>query len=671
MLYFQFEYHCKGMPPATNREEQMEMQGDILKRSKYLNHRLGKKAQFFVIKTNEEEFTMCASLEVEHSNELRSLADSFFLGLGLKGKHKESTEITIAQFLVFLSTACHNSYVANDDEVKKELGLDCFGGFRSLELEESLINSTFSKRQAIIQCRKLLCVESMSPELERIFTQSTSHGFRGHPVHYAIVSDDIEVRRAIRELLLGSLVKVKRLQSRRICFLPSKQDLVGRHKLDLAASEATYQVQKGGTTVVRSTGSDTVGDAFSIKEIKELSALIRAHRRNVLTIIEFEKSDSTLLKKWMKSLHDIPFIYLEEETVLKKTAISHLKCKAKADGIIDGESIATCLPSHRKGFIFSELSQIYDQWYDGYLRTVVYSQYNNISSCPQNTDAIPQGEAFAELENMIGLSDVKTIVRQLIDFNNTRKLVEKHGVSSSQATMHMVFSGSPGTAKTTVARLLAKIMKDNGLLSVGELVEVGRADIIDRYVGGTAPKVRALFKQAKGSVIFIDEAYSLMDDRSGLYGDEAISTIVQEMENARNDTAVIFAGYPEKMNDFLESNPGLRSRIAFHVPFSDYNAEELAAILNLIAKQECMHIEPSAQLKINCILSEAMEYEDFGNGRFARNMFEQAKMKQASRLMACGDEKRLSSETLLTLTSEDFTKPTEFIKKQAMQKIGF
>lgn len=670
MLYFQFEYHCKNIP-VSDREAQRDMREDVFMRSKELNQMLDKKARFYVIDTYGNGLTICGAIEAKHSNDWLSLADSFFLGLNLKGRRTEATEITIAQFLESLSISHRNLYISNDDEIKKELGLDSFFGYRSFELEEYLLNQTYTKRQAITQCRKLLCGASMLPELERIFTPLSTHGFHGHPVHYAIVSDDIEVRSAIRELLLGSLVSVKRLQSRRLCFIPSKQELMIRRDSDLTTAGAMYQVQNGGTIVVQSIDSAINGGAFGIDEIKQLSSLIRRHRQDVLTIFEFEKSDSRLLKKWMKSLSNVPFVCLEEETVLRKTAVSHLKGLAKADGITNCESLPAYLPSNKKGFLHSDLSQIYDTWHGDHLRTVVYKQYNDLPLLQHRDDALLQGDAFNQLESMIGLAEVKRIIRQLIDFHNTRKLLDQRSKTSTQSTMHMVFSGSPGTAKTTVARLLAKIMRDNELLSVGELIEVGRADIVDRYVGGTAPKVRDLFKRAKGSVLFIDEAYSLMDGNRGLYGDEAISAIVQEMENSREDTAVIFAGYAEKMDGFLELNPGLRSRIAFHVPFPNYSCQELAAILTLIAKQDGIGIETSAQSKIHCIIANAMENEGFGNGRFIRNLFEQARMNQASRLMACGYEEGISDALLLTLNSEDFTMPTGCIQKQPLRKIGF
>ena len=670
MLYYQFEYQCKGAPIADDSKRRAGIHDDILKRSKRLNHRAGKMLRFYIADMNDESLTMCGAVEAQHSNERLALADSFLLDLGLKGRRTNSSEITIVQFLRLLSLADHNSFISDGDEVKEELGLDAFDNFRNIEMEESLIDRTFSKRQAHGQCRKLLCGASMQSELERIFAVGSPQEFYAHPVHYVIMSDNAEVRSAIRELLIGSLIQVKRLQSRRICFVSLKRDHLVRQKLDFGAAEAMYKLQYGGTVLVQSTISSSNGDTFSPDEIKQLSVLMRAHRRNVLTIIELDKSGSIFLKQWKKFLPDIPFICLEEEIVFRKTAVAHLKRRAKSDGISDIESLLTSLPREKKGFLLTDLNQTYEEWYGNRLQTVVYAQYCDNTVLQRKTDVSFPGSAFAELENMIGLSEVKGIIRQMIEYHNAQKVFEQHGIKKTHVAMHMIFSGSPGTAKTTVARLVARIMKENDLLSVGELVEAGRADIVDRYVGGTAPRVRNLFKQAKGSVLFIDEAYSLMDDRNGLYGDEAISTIVQEMENARHDTAVIFAGYSDKMDDFLESNPGLRSRIAFHVMFADYSREELSAILNLIAKQEGMRIEASALPTIDKIIAEAMHCPGFGNGRFARNMFEQARMKQASRLMTC-EELESSNEFLLTLTSDDFTLPTGCIPQKSLPPIGF
>ena len=234
--------------------------------------------------------------------------------------------------------------------------------------------------------------------------------------------------------------------------------------------------------------------------------------------------------------------------------------------------------------------------------------------------------------------------------------------------MHMIFTGNPGTAKTTVARLFARIMRENGLLSRGQLVEVGRGDLVGKYVGWTSPVVKEKFKAASGGVLFIDEAYSLVDYRDGSFGDEAINTIVQEMENHRADVVVIFAGYPDKMEGFLQKNPGLRSRIAVHVPFSDYDSTELCQIADLISKKNGMQIDKAAFDKLEQAFDVARGDTDFGNGRYVRNVFEQARMNQASRLLE-KDFESITSDEITTITADDIVIPT--IKKTEKRRIGF
>ncbi|MDR0906907.1 MAG: AAA family ATPase, partial [Oscillospiraceae bacterium] len=313
----------------------------------------------------------------------------------------------------------------------------------------------------------------------------------------------------------------------------------------------------------------------------------------------------------------------------------------------------------------------FDEWFDKKLRTQVYSQYAELETVnKQIAEKKPRGSAFAELETMIGLTEAKAVINQALDFYKAQKLFRDKGVASSRPAMHMVFTGNPGTAKTSVARLFARIMKENGLLSRGDLYEVGRADLVGKYVGHTAPLVKSKFRNAKGSVLFIDEAYSLVDDRDGLYGDEAINTIVQEMENTREDMVVIFAGYPDKMEGFLQKNPGLRSRIAFHVPFADYNAGELYEITELLAKGKSLTLGLDVREKLVPIYESALTRNDFGNGRFARNLVEKAQMKQASRLVHTDDLDSVTKDDITTLVAEDFEAPME-TAEPPKRKIGF
>jgi AAA+ superfamily predicted ATPase len=269
---------------------------------------------------------------------------------------------------------------------------------------------------------------------------------------------------------------------------------------------------------------------------------------------------------------------------------------------------------------------------------------------------------------MIGLAEAKKVIKKAVDYFKVQKMFKDRGISENRPSMHMVFSGSPGTAKTTVARLFAKIMKDNGVLSVGGMVEVGRADVVGKYVGWTAQIVRNKFKEAKGSVLFIDEAYSLVDDRNGLYGDEAINTIVQDMENRREDIVVIFAGYTDKMEEFLQRTPGLRSRIAFHVPFDGYNADELLQILTLMAKKQSIKMDADVNDKLVPIVEKAMKDSDFGNGRYMRTLLEQARMNQASRLLTMETDS-ITKEDLVRLVADDFSEPPQLHKEK--KQIGF
>jgi SpoVK/Ycf46/Vps4 family AAA+-type ATPase len=320
-------------------------------------------------------------------------------------------------------------------------------------------------------------------------------------------------------------------------------------------------------------------------------------------------------------------------------------------------------------YLLRDLNHDFEVWYGEKLKRSVYPQYREINAVKKKEQhEQPKGSAFDELTQMIGLSEAKKVIRQALDYYKARKLFREKGMKQTTPSMHMVFTGNPGTAKTTVARLFARIMKDNGVLSGGHLVEVGRSDLVGKYVGWTAPTVKKKFQEAKGGVLFIDEAYSLVDDRDGLYGDEAINTIVQEMENHREELIVIFAGYPDKMEGFLQKNPGLRSRIAFHVPFADYDVDELCEIAGIMADKFGMSFTEDAVDKLKQNFIVAMENSDFGNGRYVRNVLEKARMAQASRLVSM-DLDLITRADVATICGEDIELPE--VKKSAGVKLGF
>lgn len=259
---------------------------------------------------------------------------------------------------------------------------------------------------------------------------------------------------------------------------------------------------------------------------------------------------------------------------------------------------------------------------------------------------------FSEmLDELIGLESVKEQVRKITAYARMKKEMESNNKKSDPIVLNMQFVGNPGTAKTTVARITAGILHEIGLLKSNEIVEVGRANLVAGYVGQTAEKVKSVFKEAKGKLLFIDEAYSLLDSYRGSYGDEAISTIVQEMENNRNNTVVIFAGYSDEMSSFFSQNPGLRSRVPFTVRFPDYSVDEMVHIIEYETNKRGFSISPMTKEKLASLCKMATQNRESGNGRFCRNLVENAILNYAFRVYGAGEA---STENDYSLEPSDF-----------------
>ena len=261
------------------------------------------------------------------------------------------------------------------------------------------------------------------------------------------------------------------------------------------------------------------------------------------------------------------------------------------------------------------------------------------------------------LAQLIGLKDVKEQVRKIAAFARMKKDMETLGRTSVPVALNMEFVGNPGTAKTTVARILAGIFQEIGILSSSQIVEAGRADLVAGYIGQTAINVKSVFKRARGKLLFIDEAYSLASDSQRDFGYEAINTIVQEMENSRSDTVVVFAGYPEEMENFFSMNPGLRSRVPFRISFPDYSTDEMAQIVALEAQKRGFSLCPRALEKAVSLCGEAKHRSDAGNGRFCRNLVENAILGYALRVYGEGTEAADGAEKDFILAEEDFSLP--------------
>lgn len=583
----------------------------------------------------------------------------FLQSLGLTGiRMEKAEEITGSRLRGMLEKAEDQKLVADWRSWLDQF--DCLHFYRrgghhfesgSRILRDKLLARKRPWAELARRAEELMCSGSLLPELERIRRPAAVPFSGGYPVHYLVQAEHFPDQQEIAGLLLQALYQAGRLESRRYCIC-NLDDVKGFMDVTEICGNAAH-----GALVVMA-GEVERGGAFAksdLNGIKLLADCFDLFGDSLQLVVCLPTGAAEAREALLEHLEGTVLVEIREEPATPEQARAYLRRKSKKDGVPGDRTLYRDLdggPSlHR-----TELDERYRRWHDYLLRSRVYPQYAHMTPARDLAAARkPKGDAYQHLQELVGLERVKAVADQILDYAKAQRLFAAQGMPCAMPALHMAFTGNPGSAKTTVAQLLAEILVENKVLPYGRLHEVGRADLVGKYVGWTAKLVQEVFQKAKGSVLFIDEAYSLVDGR-GLYGDEAINTIVQEMENARGSTVVIFAGYPDKMEQFLEQNPGLRSRIAFHVPFDDYTPEQLVDITRLLAGKKKLTMEPAAAEKLLAIYRDAVKTPDFGNGRLARNLLERACMRQASRLVRVGPE-RVSSREVGLLLAEDFEAP--------------
>ena len=613
-------------------------------------------------------------LKLSISSSLNSESDiereivSLLQALGINPKYSiEKEEVSVKEFAKSISDGTKQGFINDPDDICQKYTVgDKRYCLRQNDFNEEMIGEDLDSS---------IVFQSIEEEKKRIFSPSAPKEFICHPVHYVIASDNEDLRIEMRRQLLSALYKANRLKSRRVSILslnPLQNVFSANYKESGTIANRLYNKGEGGTVIISGTKAEEENDdCFTPSDNGELEAIMfnaNMHRDNVLTVIELDDNEESLNE--IKELSDkMDFVILKENLVYGQGAKEYLQLLAKKDGINNIESLLDKVVEG-EGYHYSNLSSLYKTWKEERKKSAFPAYSSFISNLNIENARKPKGNAYKELQGLIGLENAKRVIEEAIAYFNMESFMAKRNLKISSPSRHMVFYGAPGTAKTTVARLFAQIMKENGVLSKGELVEVGRKDLVGKYVGWTAMQVERVFKIAEGSVLFIDEAYSLVDGRDKLYGQEAINTIVQMMENMRENTIVIFAGYEKEMKEFINQNPGLRSRIPFHVHFPDYSDSELLEILKLVASKNNYSLTEGAECKARDIFKTASLSKDFGNGRFVRNLFEKATMKKALRLSSSLDD-FISDTELLTLREEDFEMPEEYSNERKTRVIGF
>lgn len=664
-------YKIQGVLVTDHSEEQenkekREAVREICIKSDNFNSQNDKNSYYFII--DSSDMIVSAGVITDSVKKLSTDVSRFLRFVGLPLRDITITEITFNTLKSVLKSSYYADYIEGDDAVLEKFNLDKIDGRHSIEFGENIVDHC-KKEELIAEAEKHLMNDTLIPEIERIYAGKAHASVSGHPVHYMVETDDRDTRREVYKLLLNALYSNGRIDSRRYTFL----DVLPGEVFSLIPYDALYKTCAGGAVVVRYIGDDNIEDnnvvSGEIETIATLCKVAKRYRNDVLTIFCLPKECTKVKDYFFENLGTISLVKLKEDLVQSNRAMEYLKMLAKKKHIRFDKNLFAMLETD-KMYLATELKGLFEDWYNNKLKTSVYPQYKDFYTVEHEIiKAKPKGTAYNELNEMIGLHEAKNVIKKALNYYKMQKIYQSRGFKEDHPAMHMIFSGNPGTAKTTVARLFACIMRENGLLSKGHLVEVGRGDLVGKYVGWTAQNVQSKFKAAKGGALFIDEAYSLVDDCGGSFGDEAINTIVQEMENHREDVVVIFAGYPDKMEGFLQKNPGLRSRIAFHVPFADYSTEELCEIARHIGRAKGMSIEDGAIDKLKILFDTARLQDDFGNGRYVRNVFEQAKMNQATRLLAF-DLDRITDAELSIIRADDIVAPPR-PKNNVIQKIGF
>ena len=684
MIFYQYILNLK------DDNQKAKKSGDVMNRSgsrSYLEHKYKEdvinsinedsrldyqrdgKYLMYVTKTTEVSIELCVAVNINNIDELPEIEHkiiSIFDDCVISKRY----EVTIEAFRREVSYDRYYGASKTLGLLKIDYRAGLFDPFPFDKEEQMNELPRMTKKQCIQRAKKILASRSMLEEIDRIYSKNNAKKYYGHPVHYLVSAGDWSAAMDMVQLIIGALESNERLLSGRQMILRNiRKGLYRdeRYKQILEASE-------GGVVVVELKGQESIGNmATDFHEFTKVTGEILSKQKKDTLFIFVEVMGKSL--KEGDALSNITsqadIIQIEEGSGTLQQAKDYLmELVNKVDFAVDDKNEAFEYLPKADSYSVTDIFTAYNTWYGSGLKNHVYKAYKDKKFYQVTITAI-ESKPYDELKKLIGLTEQKAVIDRIISAGKVKCMRERMGLNVENSSMHMIFTGNPGTAKTTVARLLAKILKDEEIVRSGNYVECGRQDLVGKYVGWTAQIVEEKFKAAQGGVLFIDEAYSLIDDRNS-FGAEAVNTITQLMENYRDQVIVIFAGYPDKMRDFLAQNEGLRSRIAFHLDFPDYSSQELVEIMKLMSKKREYTVSDEAYVKCREIFEKASRINNFGNGRYVRNVLEQAILRQADRIIeeASRSGNELTKDDVCRLEAKDFAF-VPLSEKTNLTRIGF
>ena len=634
-------------------------------------------ASVYRIEETHTQVAVCMCPDLMTECEVRTIVEKELnKTFSVSGAKVESCrEITVKKHLALEGEADSLSISHMSRRLPRKVRLDYFNNCY-YRISESVIDDVIlSKNQAKNEAAAMMADRSLFEEIERIYDPINEAIFYGHPVHYRIKAGDRESSKVIINLIVRMLKSRGRIPGDRISHIYDiAEECYNEEDLNCAIKNAQ-------STAVAIELSGTKGDHGNYASsydavVRSFAGLIEKYHHNTLFFFVENKDEPGFSPDLIGHVSDYLDIVdieegmgsLEESARVLRTMIESSPYKQ-----LVSEGFDDYLPKKRSVVTYHDVNVAFEKWKRNVLKEKAYRSYQKCRTLELKKEK-ESVSAYEKLQSMIGLTEVKRVTDQIISSYKLQELRKSYRMDDETISRHMIFTGNPGSAKTSVARLLADILTEEHILKTGCLVECGRQDLVGKYVGWTAKEVEAKFRKAKGGILFIDEAYSLVDDRDGSFGDEAINTIVQQMENNRDDVIVIFAGYADRMESFLQANEGLRSRIAFHLDFPDYTAEELWQIMELMVQERDYEMANGVYEKCMSVFNKACAMDGFGNGRFVRNYLDQVILRQAERLMPPGEKtKRPSKKKCRELIAEDFGVDfSAFFEKDVKRKpIGF